>query len=400
MKKTYIKSIIFAACIALSSVVVSCSDVDIYGFASLTKVSNLEYVVNNRSVTLSWNAPSGDVAGYEVLQNGSEIASIEGASETSYTVDKVEAGVEQAFTVKAVYADGTVSEGETVYLTVDFSGPKSAYLVFASAIQLDDDEQASYNWFNTNYVETGKGEFISISEIDKLDPEIYGCLWIHIDEVGVGDVRSTGWSGKPARALLSDDVLTAIANYGKSGGNLFLSNHATQLLCKLGRIDEKYNPGLIGDGEGGSGTDYWTINPYLGYSADPVYDNTSHALFAGLETDNAAYSYTTYPMIGAGTREDHNCCWDLNSYGFDLTEYGNTVNAYQKVNSCTVLATWGQVVDYAVGGLIDFKPTDMWSGRIVAMGLAAYEWNQNSGTNVYQSNIEKFAANALNYLAE
>lgn len=378
---------------------VSCSDVDIPGQADIEKVSGLEYTVQNRSVTLSWTAPQGDVTAYRVLQNGTEVATVE-APQTTCTIDKVETGTEQAFTVKAVYADGTVSEGLTVYVTVEFSGPKSAYLVFSDESSRDDDEQASYEWFNQNYVSAGKGEFISVADIDKLDPEIYSCLWIHVDENGIGDLRSNNWSGSPASALLSDGVAESIASYGKSGGNLFLTNHATQLVGRLGRIDEKYNPGLIGDGDGGDGTDYWTINPYLGYSCDPAYDNTEHELFVGLQTDNAAYTYTTYPMIGSGHREDHNCCWDLNSYGFNLTKYGNTVNAFQKTNKCTVLATWGQVVDYAVGGLIDFKPTSTWSGRIVAMGLAAYEWNQNSGTNAYQTNIERLTQNALNYMSE
>lgn len=388
-----------ASTMLMAFAITSCSDVDIPSAANLNCVSDLSYSVQNRSVTLTWTAPQGDISGYEVLQNGTELATTTN-TQTSYTVEKVESGTEQAFTVKTVYADGTVSEGATVYVTVEFSGPKSAYLVFSNYSSLDDDEKASHDWFDTNYVQMGKGDFISLSDLGNLDPEIYGCLWIHVDENGIGDLRSTSWSGSPASALLSSDVLSAIASYGKKGGNLFLTNHATQLVGRLGRIEEKYNPGLIGDGEGGEGTDYWTINPYLGYSCDPRYDNTGSELYKGLQTDNAAYAYTTYPMIGSGWREDHNCCWDLNSYGFNLTKYGNTVNAFQKTNKCTVLATWGQVMDYAVGGLIDFKPTATWSGRIVAMGLAAYEWNQNSSTNQYQSNIETFTANALTYMAE
>ncbi|MDY4941610.1 MAG: hypothetical protein SO082_00180 [Candidatus Limisoma sp.] len=36
----------------------------------------------------------------------------------------------------------------------------------------------------------------------------------------------------------------------------------------------------------------------------------------------------------------------------------------------------------------------------MACGLAAYEWNQNSNPNEYQSNIEKFTTNVLNYLSK
>ena len=28
--------------------------------------------------------------------------------------------------------------------------------------------------------------------------------------------------------------------------------------------------------------------------------------------------HETFPLIGTGRREDHNCMWDLNSYGFPL----------------------------------------------------------------------------------
>lgn len=378
--KYYISALLLAG-----SMFTSCSDVDIPGSADLARVMNLEYTVQNRSVTLSWNAPEGDVKGYQVLQNGVRIASL---AETSYTVDKVEAGVEQAFTVKAEYGDGTVSEGLTVYVTVEFSGPKSAYLVLAGA--LDDDEQASYDWFKANYVDQNKGEFIPVDEVSKLDPEIYGCLMIHIDRVGIGKGAD--------RLPLDETAKAAIANYGKKGGNLFLSNHAAQLVAGLGRIDARYDANIFSDGEGGDNPDIWNVCPYLGYSCEPRYDNTSHPFFAGMETANVSDWAPGYSTAAPGHKEDHNCCWDLNGYGFDLNRYGNTVNAYQKINKCTVLATWSHVKDYAVGVAMDYNPTATWAGRIIAIGTNCYEWNQPG--NTFQTNIEKMAANALNYMAE
>jgi hypothetical protein len=55
------------------------------------------------------------------------------------------------------------------------------------------------------------------------------------------------------------------------------------------------------------------------------------------------------------------------------------------------------VRDHCVAGLVEFYATAE-HGQCIANGFAAYEWNQNSGTNPYQANIEGLTANILNYL--
>ena len=107
----------------------------------------------------------------------------------------------------------------------------------------------------------------------------------------------------------------------------------------------------------------------------------------------------TIPLIGPGNREDHNCMWDLNSYGFNIPADGpNVVKAFETENTATVLSTWGQVTDFCCGGIIYFAPTPTYKGKCVAIGLAAYEWNQNSGVNLYQSNIEQITKNSFEIL--
>ncbi|MDE6134789.1 MAG: DUF4960 domain-containing protein, partial [Muribaculaceae bacterium] len=61
------------------------------------------------------------------------------------------------------------------------------------------------------------------------------------------------------------------------------------------------------------------------------------------------------------------------------------------------LATWGHVRDHCVAGLVEFN-ANAEHGRCIANGLAAYEWNQNSGVNPYQHNIEQLTTNILDYL--
>ena len=107
------------------------------------------------------------------------------------------------------------------------------------------------------------------------------------------------------------------------------------------------------------------------------------------------YERSIYTFIGAGVKGDHNCMWDLNAYG--LAPSPNVVKAWEDLTNSTVLGTWNHVVDYCCAGIIDFAPTTAYNGRILAVGLAAYEWNIG-GSNSCQSQLEKFTGNCISYL--
>ena len=62
-----------------------------------------------------------------------------------------------------------------------------------------------------------------------------------------------------------------------------------------------------------------------------------------------------------------------------------------------MLGTWNHVVDYCCAGIVDFAPTTTIPGRILAVGLAAYEWNLE-GENSKQDQLERFTSNCINYL--
>ena len=247
----------------------------------------------------------------------------------------------------------------------------------------DDDEKASYAWFKKQFV---NGKVVTPAMLTSEDLSVYDVIWVHIDRVGIG----AGWDKLP----LSTDAIAALTTYYKNGGNLFLSNHATQLVVPLGRTERA--PGIFADGEGGDGADVWTINANIGME----YDHRSHPVFAGMVTSDQ-FSHETFPLIGPGRREDHNCMWDLNSYGFPglYPNAGNIVKAFEEENNATVLATWGHVTDYCCAGMVEFTSTAEYQGTCIALGLAAYEWNQNSNLNVYQDNIVLMTKNILHYLS-
>ena len=237
---------------------------------------------------------------------------------------------------------------------------------------------------------------MTISQISSLDPEEYTVLWIEIDRVGL----AYGWENLPD-GVSSSETIEALKAYTAVGGNLYLSNMATQLTVPLGIVPDNMAPSLFGNGDGGSGDDVWVINPYLGVDfkdngAQGYYDRTAHAIYKDITLEDPNnYGYLTVPLIGPGQREDHNCMWDCNLYGNG--GYADVIKNFEVTTNSLVLATWGHVRDHCVAGLVDFNPNSQ-HGRCIANGFAAYEWNQNSGTNPYQHNIEQLTLNIINYL--
>lgn len=276
---------------------------------------------------------------------------------------------------------------------------KVAMLIPAASI--DDienaQEYAAANYFRTLHAD---GTVISTSEASKIDASKMDVIWVHIDRCGLGI------NNLPAE--YSQEVIDALKSFVEQGGNLFLSKQATQLVHKIGRIDAAYAPNIFGDGEGGKGTDVWTVNTEIGYinkEADPTqyYDRTSHPIYAGLEVNND-FGHPTFGLLGTSDgsemhREDHNCMWDLNPLVYTV-EGANTVEKFEKQTQSVVLGQWGHVTDYAVAGIVEFLPAATFQGRIIANGLAAYEWAPREGLNGSKANLEKLTANTLTYLTK
>ena len=251
----------------------------------------------------------------------------------------------------------------------------------------DDDEQASYVWFKREFV---NGKVLSTSELATTDLSEFEVIWIHIDRLDM----PWGWQNLPS-GFLAEDALNALKNYYYAGGSLLLANHATQYIVPLGRTERA--PGIYSSGYGGSGNDSWSVNANIGME----YDHRTHPIYAGMIEFNEYHPHPTFPLVGPGHREDHNCMWDFNAYGYRelYPEAENTVRAFEVENNAVVLGTWGQVTDFACAGLIEFQPTAECQGTCIAMGLAAYEWNQNTNANIWHDNIITITRNMVSYLA-
>ena len=374
----------------------ACSDIDIPGSASDAKgtVSGLSYdnPQGTRQLTLSWTLPAGDVTGIQIIKDDADIIELEGP-QTSYFIKKAPTNVDVSYTVKAHFADGTVSKGQTVRLYIAYEaqkgGSKLAMLLPNDYATGSADESAAADWFKRTYVDAGKGVILTPATIDDLDIESQSACWVMCDRIGIGK----GWDKLPG-GLASTATIEALKAFTADGGNLLLTNHATQLTVALGRIAEAYAPGIFGDGEGGQNNDIWGVHPIIGNVEGQIYDHSHHDIYWGMTYEPGLYA-GIYCFEGAGVKGDHNCMWDLNAYG--LAPNPNVVKTWEETTNSTVLGTWNHVVDYCCAGIVDFDPTTTFAGRILAVGLAAYEWSIGNA-NEKQDQLEKFTANCLKYV--
>jgi len=260
----------------------------------------------------------------------------------------------------------------------------------------DDDEYAAANWL----VNTYGGVFLPVSQIkdNTADLSDYNALWIHFDRLS----DETTINNEFAAAFLDADVKTAINNFYKAGGNLLLSIYATRYVVDLGRYNLAVD--LKGFGNGGNNSDVWYVSPTWGTFVgapevfnrftDPIYDDMTNVSY--VTKDNGSI-YPNVPLIGSGWKEDHNYFWNPQPDKANNDKY--KIIDFESVWLTNSLGTWGHVQDYFGSGITRWNAKDEFAGKAITFGLAAYEWNQNSGTNIYQSNIEQLTQNALDELS-
>lgn len=269
---------------------------------------------------------------------------------------------------------------------------------------LNPQEKAAVELFMTLYP---NGTVLTPSEAaSRLNIDNFGTLWIHLDRLNLG-------KGNLPDGLSDPNVIEKIRGFHAEGGNLLLTKQATQLISSIGRVDSRFAPGIYSDGDGGNGADVWTLQAQIGWNfrnerPAEFYDRRNHPIYTDLATSRV-YDWETFPMEGTGDgsamwREDHNCIWDLNAYTYSA-EGSNTVERFEKENNAVVLGTWGHVTDYAVAGVVEFRPqaaamsrSASSSGTILANGIAACELAPRFGGNTYAGNIERLNANSLAYL--
>ena len=392
MKNRYVWIVValLAGCLA------SCNNIEPEPAANANrkKVYNLRYTNEGRTVFLTWDMDvDTTMCGIQIARNGENPVDVDSLI-TSYTVRHVTPNQDVLYTVKIRYNDSIVSEGTSVRVHINYDQQVYAgYLMSVGSIAElpDDDERAAAEWFDRAFVQQNRGRFIPIWELANVNLDEVACLWVHIDRQGM----PMGWQNLPG-GFSDPTFVTNLKAYVEEGGNLYLSTHATQLLTAIGRITEAQRPNEVSTGQGGYGADVWTMNAYLGAGSETSYDRRGYSFFDGMKLDYYnEYEYTSFPMLGPGIREDHNCIWNLSDIKF--TSGSDKIRGWELATKSTALATWGQNTELNYIGLVDFAISGTYRGRIVAMGLGCYEWAQQDG-NIYQYQIERLTENIIESL--
>lgn len=275
---------------------------------------------------------------------------------------------------------------------------------------IDDDEKAAAEWF-FNKFDSDVTRYISFDDI-KSDPSVLDelkVLWWLLD----GDSETLDFQ-MPDIAL-DPDVLGAITDWYKAGGNIYLYQYACRYIFEMGRHEEI--PGLnsnlaTGGGAGADNGDTWGTGIMPGLK--PEQDMSNHPMFAGIEIDVRADDGMPWiKTMSPGWREDRNfMIGDMQvAYGLGDTDQ-EIYDRFTSENQLVWLGSWEWTgPNYFVVGMLEYLPNDDFQGRAIFQGQGGFEFNMNAtgeggadpadnpdGINLHQDNIHKLAENAINYL--
>jgi len=313
-----------------------------------------------------------------------------GTANPGYFTAKNATPLEKVATPSFSWSENTLTissetQGAEIYFALDTA--RVAMLV-PTNYSNSADEKAAVDWFVKNYVEKGLGElYTPYNNVENLIDRGYSACWVMSDRVGT----QQGADNLPGN-LGGSYVTNILRRFAEKGGNLLLTNHATQLVSSVGRIAATYAPNIFLSGEGGQNPDVWGIHPVNtnveGQSRDhPIYANMTYVP----DIDGGIY-----PLDGPGIKGDHNSMWNL--YDLGLSTEPSVVKNWEDTTNSTILGTWNSSLENSTAGIVDFAPTTNFAGRVLAVGMAAYEWDLGGATNTYQSQLEQFTKNCLTYL--
>lgn len=332
------------------------------------------------SVVLTWGVQDTNITGVKLTIDGTEVINLP-SNATTYTLADAELR-EYNFKINTVNSKNQESPSRSLIFKV--GATKIGYLGVAANVASisDDDEKASAAWLFKTYPDA---EYISFADINSgKDLSEFRVLWWHYDKQDDNPALPS--------AALSTNVVSAIKTFHANGGGLLLNTHAIEYLWTIGRITDNIGK-LKGAGAGFSNGDTWSVGINIGL----IHDESLHPLYKGIETIKPD-DRKIIRLIGPGYREDHNfVLWIGDYYGIGNANEQVYSNLFNNAK-IRILGTWDGVTDYWMMANFETMPNNEFQGTAIAIGIGAFEWNQNSGTNLYQKNIENITKNALEYL--
>lgn len=392
-------------------------------FKTSTDVCGVAGIINNTNSTIVMDVPSGTN-----LTSISPVISL-----TSGSTISPASGVAQNFSNGAVTYTVTSSAGETKTYSVTVraidSSKKVVFLGEADCISTleDDDAKAAAEYLKSQY--PNDFAYIKIQDITAsalantnvvmlyyLAPVTSGTNYFATDTNVMTLLPSALRPGAPQAS--------ALTNWVKNGGNLFLAGDPTAFIHVLGRMPANYSsPRAIGNyrytefgcaGQGGCvdtnkpSDDIWG----LGVRDENNSGNRrNHPIFNGLTFNGSGELY----LNNAGTREVRLIWWQHMDGILSPGCCGqDAALLFEQTVNATKLGTLRWIGDAFGYGAIEFKPTNgtvssnfdtnigtSFKGTVITLEntIIGYEFKSNAGrANDYQNNIEKLTKNIINYL--
>lgn len=337
----------------------------------------------DNNIAFSWAAPDSAISGI-VIKYADKTINVN-ASATSYQILNAALGTYH-FQLYTTNSANLVSH--SIYLDLKVGATQLGYIGDApDSISMDtvadDDEVAGAKWFFSTYP---KARYISFNMIKNgFDLSRYRVLWWNYD-------IDNGTSDLPVIATDSK-VVAAMSTFHKNGGNLLLSTYAIQYLWNLGRMPDNIHLSFD-KGPGGLNPDVWGI----GVNIAMKHDQSAHPLYSGIAMTTQGDGRVTFPVIGNGWKENHNCIIIVPSIYNMNNDNEQAYTNFTTQNNAVWLGMWDGIGDYFMTGIFELTPKDAFQGSSISIGIGGIEWKVNSGTNPYQSTIEKLYKNAIDYL--
>jgi len=334
---------------------------------------------DTKDVSISWTLPD-EVLSKVIIRYDDKEVELSGTA-TSYLAENLS---NKSYSFGIVSYNDKGQSSETVYVNIQVGNTKVAFLGVANTWQAieDDDEKAAADWFFQTYP---SGEYVSFGDIaEGRDLNQYRMLWwIYDSEV----------DSRIPDAALVPEALNAVRTFYRQGGGLLLNTHAVGYLWDLGRMTANFER-AVGADPGGDNPDIWSMNVYMGR----VHDESQHPIHQGIPYIMED-GRKLIQLLGAGWKEDHNMVFtELGKYYGLNNDDEALYRAISEDSNIRILATWSDISDYYMMANFEALPTEEFQGTAIAIGIGAFEWNQNSGQNPYQKNIEQITYNAIEYL--
>lgn len=289
----------------------------------------------------------------------------------------------------------TVNLSSPIVASAVFEGKVRNYLISAKVLPsqiafineaqtiadiADDDVKAAALWAQSVY--GSKFVYIPFSNLTIQSLANVNVLFFYYDQVGT--------SALPQSILSKKGIVT---QFIAEGGKMLVGGMATSLVAEIGR-DTSGLLTIHDNGVGGNNPDTWGIDAGVHFQNDqrshPIYNKTTV-----ISSNNDGY----FPVIDAGYKENHNNLWDIGPLlapGHQLGQFAE----FERLYGGKVLAVWSGVTDECCPGIIEFKPTTVFTGSIIAIGIGGLEWAMNDGrVNAYDTNMRGIYRNALDYLS-